>query len=611
VQRTQRYEQQTQGTREQNDGEQDIERAVVIIGAGPTGLAAANLLGMAGIETLVIERNADLNDCPRAIAIDDEGLRICQAMGLSEKVMQHLTFDIRARYVSGDNYLAMVAPTSRRNGYPLVSTFHQPTFETTLFTGLERFSCVSVRFQHTLEAFEQDASGVSLRVHTANGEILRVRCRYLLACDGGQSGVRHALGISMYTPSLLPFWLTRLYHNQVRWGRHTTGIMEQRWLSIDCVEEPSRPDPMARDTGYFFCDYTRPAVSVPTPFGGRRWEFLVHPHERPEEMLDNNTVSTLIQQALAHAAPDICRPDNRETEMPARWNASRLRIIRRTYYTFHTAVAATFSRGRVFLLGDAAHMMPPFAGQGMNSGLRDAHNLCWKLTQVLGEWAHPRLLKTYSPERLPHAIQVTLLSSLPGTLLTTTKRSIARWRDSIFLLLNRITPLRNAVTELRIKPPSRYVHPLRVPALSRDYKKFVGLLLPQPRAITRDSRAVLLDEMLGEQFALLTYCETAREYKQLQALLRMKWWNTLDMQVVCLHSTKESMDTSLTNIQWRDIVLAKETEGASEQLLSRLRRDRRLCILVRPDRYILDVFDIRDARSVARAMKTLFCSSCS
>src|SRR5258706_4864168 len=113
--------------------------SVIIAGAGPTGLTAANLLGMLGIDALVLERNSGLSDCPQAIAIDDEGLRICQAMGLSKAVIENVLLGIDAHYISGKHYLGRVAPTSLRNGYPLISTFDQPEFEATLLQGLKRF----------------------------------------------------------------------------------------------------------------------------------------------------------------------------------------------------------------------------------------------------------------------------------------------------------------------------------------------------------------------------------------------------------------------------------------------------------------------------------------
>src|SRR5437868_2137657 len=143
--------------------------SVVIVGAGPTGLAAGNLLGLAGVDTLLLEEHAGLSDCPKAISIDDEGLRICQAMGLGKEVMEHVLLDIDAHYFSRQRFLAKVSPMSRRNGYPLISTFDQPTFEATLLHGLERFACVKMLFQHAVETIEQDEQKVRLSVRRPDG----------------------------------------------------------------------------------------------------------------------------------------------------------------------------------------------------------------------------------------------------------------------------------------------------------------------------------------------------------------------------------------------------------------------------------------------------------
>src|SRR5216683_1837439 len=132
--------------------------SVIIAGAGPTGLTAANLLGMLGIDALVLERNSGLSDCPKAISIDDEGLRVCQAMGLSKAVIENVLLGIDAHYISGKHYLGRVAPTSMRNGYPLISTFDQPEFEATLLQGLKRFPGISVQFASTHDPYHSPVS---------------------------------------------------------------------------------------------------------------------------------------------------------------------------------------------------------------------------------------------------------------------------------------------------------------------------------------------------------------------------------------------------------------------------------------------------------------------
>src|SRR5215472_14408462 len=155
---------------------------VVIIGAGPTGLTAANLLGQYGIETLLVERNTGLSDLPRAITIDDEGLRICQILGLRDEVLRDVLLDVGAQYFSNGRLVMRLAPGGRRNGYPLLSTFSQPRLEATLLAGLRRFANVQVLFGHRLDSVAQTDREVRIRVRTPTGEVQQILCAYLLAC---------------------------------------------------------------------------------------------------------------------------------------------------------------------------------------------------------------------------------------------------------------------------------------------------------------------------------------------------------------------------------------------------------------------------------------------
>ncbi len=298
----------------------DESLPVVIVGAGPTGLAAGNLLGVAGIATLIIERNTGLSNIPKAIALDDEGLRICQAMGLSTAISNCIVSDISVDCVSEGRLLAKVVPTSKRNGYPLISTFHQPEFEAVLLDGLQRFPCVNLRFQHSVETLEQNADCVVVTIRTPAGTLHKVRCSYLLACDGGGSTIRHSLNIPLQGKTFAQRWLVidsiskctgTLSGGQVTpCGNPVWGTGNQEVVKI-------------------FCNPQRPAVSIPAPHHGRRWEFMLLPGETEEEMLEPATISALLQQTDAFPHTDI---------------------IRQTVYTFHAARAKTFSQGRVFLL---------------------------------------------------------------------------------------------------------------------------------------------------------------------------------------------------------------------------------------------------------------------
>ncbi len=523
---------------------------VVIVGGGPIGLASGNLLGQAGIETLIIERNLSLSNSPKALSLDDEGLRICQAMGLSNVINKLLLSDVSAHYVAAGRLLMKVAPTHKRNGYPLISTFYQPEFETALLHGLQRFPCVQVRFQYTVEALEQTESGVIVSIRTPTGTYRKVGCDYLLACDGGSSTIRHLLGIPM--------------------KRMTYA---QKWLVIDCISDED-----ASMIATCFCNPGRPAVTIPAPHNVRRWEFMALPGETEKELLRSENISALIQQA---------------------GGSPRSQIIRQAVYVFHSKLAQTFSRGRIFLLGDAAHMMPPFGGQGLNSGLRDAHNLVWKLTMVLQGLAAPQLLRTYHEERYRHAAQMIHFSSLLASLTVSRKRSIALCRNILLQGLNALPAVRELLTEARIKPQPRYKQGFFLFESTAVDRAMTGLLLPQPEVTTQQGQRILLDEALGTGFALLRIHHNPHEaFAGLQA----DFWRDMGVRFVCMqvdnhHQNRKTSPQQHIHTDYPSAAL-EETPQAEQpscvvirsNALDFLRLSQDQFIVIRPDRFVLGAF---------------------
>src|SRR6266496_5157187 len=535
-------------------GNQDSEAvSVVIVGAGPTGLTAGNLLGMVGIDTLILERNASLSDYPKAISIDDEGLRICQAIGLSDAVSKSVLLDIHAHYVSAGRLFARVAPTNRRNGYPLISTFNQPEFEATLLQGLQRFQCVNIRFQSTVESYEQTDSKVIVTIRTPSGTLQTIMCSYLLACDGGRSTVRRILNIPM---------------------KGTT--FAQQWLVVDVIaNEEAAPIAM------FFCNPERPTVTVPTPHKGRRWEFMLMPGEKEQELLQEKNIAALIQQA---------------------GGSPQSTIIRKTIYTFHATLAERLSKGRVFLLGDAAHMMPPFGGQGLNSGLRDAHNLSWKLSMVLQGLATPQLLNTYHQERYRHVAQMIRLSSFLGSIVMSTAQPVAFCRDIILHALNTVPAVRKFLAEAGLKPQPRYKTGFLLSDGSN--KAITGALLPQPEVTTLQGQRVLLDEMLGPGFTVLRLHNNPEEAF---AAIKANFWERLGVRCVCVQpesmnserqdSYKEQPASTGANSPHFTIVKSNDIN-----FLSSLQDQ---FIVIRPDRYVLGVFKEKNAPMFVSAFQKL------
>ena len=249
-------------------------------------------------------------------------------------------------------------------------------------------------------------------------------------------------------------------------------------------------------------------------------------------------------------------------------------ITRSAVYTFHATSAATYARGRVFLLGDAAHMMPPFGGQGMNCGLRDTHNLCWKLRLALQGQAHPTLLHTYSVERRQHTQQLIRLSTFLCNIVMPTTKPLALLRDAIFHTLNAIPPIRRFLSEAGIKPQPRYTrgfllyHPAWTRLIASSIMPIIasvtaasmtGKMLPQPEIVSEAGKNVLLDTALGPGFALLRLHD---EPQKAFSSLKSDIWQRLDVRFVAMQNHVKHFPL----------------------------RNPRLFVLVRPDRYVLGVF---------------------
>jgi 3-(3-hydroxy-phenyl)propionate hydroxylase len=373
---------------------------VAIVGCGPAGVVLAALLGQAGRTVHVCDRLPGVYEIPRAIALDHEILRVFQQLGVVDEVMRYVEPFTNSEFFGVDGQLirrmTMVAPPYPQ-GYTPSVVFTQPPVERALRAHIAAMPNVTLALGTEMESFTQDAStgssacadgGVTLNY--ADGST--VRARYAVACDGGSSAMRDALGITLQD---LDF--------------------DEPWLVVD-VRVNERGLAKLPKTSVQYCEPDRPCTLVIGPGNHRRWEISLKPGEDP-------------QQA---ATPE------RTWELLSRWlTPEDGELWRQSSYRFHALVAEKWRAGRVFIAGDAAHMQPPFLGQGMCQGVRDVSNLAWKLNAVLtGEvtgHAGGALLDSYGFERQAHVRELTTRIKGVGAVICERDADKARARDAKLL----------------------------------------------------------------------------------------------------------------------------------------------------------------------------------
>jgi len=380
---------------------------VVVVGAGPNGLTTANLLARYGVDVLLVERNETTVQEPRAVSIDDESLRTMQAIGVVDDVVSRVVLGYGSDYFSaGGSCFLRVRPTAKEYGYPRRNAFRQPVFEQQLRDYFCEHAVGKTRseawFSAELIDFRQGPEAVDLILRRADGNLIEVSTAYLVACDGGRSFVREKLGIKL-----------------------SGSTFRERWLILDLEETRDS----TRDTKVF-CDPARPCLSLPGPDRTRRFEFMLHDGEVEPEV----------------TSPQFTR------KLLTRHGEENTPLRRSRVYTFHARMADRWRNARIFLVGDAAHLTPPFAGQGMNSGIRDAHNLAWKLAAVIQGRLGPRLLDTYEQERRNHAWEMILLAMRMGKVMMPRNFWSAFALQAAFRLLRVVPPARAYFAEMKYNP---------------------------------------------------------------------------------------------------------------------------------------------------------------
>jgi 3-(3-hydroxy-phenyl)propionate hydroxylase len=472
---------------------------VLVVGGGPVGVMAAILLSRRGFAVRVLEREPAVYDLPRAIVMDDEIQRVFQGAGLIDGLRAITTPLQGAEFVSPDGErivgLEIPADADFPLGHHPTVTYYQPELEAFMRSAAVDAGvdlCLGVE----VTGVRHDAEGVV--ADTGDGAHV---ARWLVAADGASSPIRKALGISFVDQGF-----------------------DQDWLVLDVrLRRPVRTlSPFVQQ----ICDPRRPTTYVVGHGDYRRWEFQLQPGETRDEMVADDRVWTLLEPWLT--------VDDAE-------------LVRAVVYRFHATVADSMRSGRVFLAGDAAHQMPPFLGQGLCSGIRDAANLAWKLRLVDDDIADDALLDTYGDERLPHAAGVVahavdtgrLIDELSGRAPANTGIDAAYGGGRPFPTLD---------------------HGIRV----GDHPA-VGRQLPQP---TIDGRP--LDDLLGAGFAVVTDTPSVAD------AAAAHWGDLAEIVVVAVGTMPLALPPGGAVIVRPDRYVAGVTHGvaefaaASDDLLRRL-----------------------------------------
>jgi 3-(3-hydroxy-phenyl)propionate hydroxylase len=395
---------------------------VVIVGRGPVGATLANLLGLRGVRTLVLEREARTYHLPRAVHFDDECMRVFQTIGLADAIRPQTILSPGMLFLDAEGRMLLDwsrPQTLTPMGWNLSYRFHQPELEDILICGLQRWPHVSLRSRCDVFALEQDDDGVRVRYEDlSNGQLCDIRTKYVVGCDGARSLVRRFIGS----------------------GMDDLGFHE-RWLVIDVLLKRNRDD--LGDYSIQHCDPQRPATYVRGTGTRRRWEITVLPDEGSQEIAQPAKAWELLSRWIT--------PDDADIERAA-------------VYTFHSVIAQQWRNGRLLLAGDSAHQTPPFLGQGMCAGIRDAANVAWKLAAIIGGGAAPDLLDTYQSERQPHVREFIELAIRLGGVINT---------KAIEAGLAAGEPREDAPVRLEVKKP------LLGPGLALGDLPLAGHLAPQ------------------------------------------------------------------------------------------------------------------------------------
>tara|TARA_B110000037_G_scaffold198881_1_gene238165 strand:- start:6539 stop:8005 length:1467 start_codon:yes stop_codon:yes gene_type:complete len=337
-----------------------IEYDIIIVGLGPTGGTLANLLALNDLSVLVLEKEASIYNLPRAVHFDDEIMRVFNTVGIRNKLLKKLIINKGTKFVDQNENLILDWPRPKvitENGFYPSYRFHQPDLERCLRSTLKKFKKVSIKQNANVEKIISKKEFVEVSYMDTNSKKkYQLKAKYIVGCDGGRSFVRQHINSDM----------------------EDLGF-KQKWVVIDVILKSlnnSLPDRTIQ-----YCNSDRPATYCRNVGRRRRWEVALKDDENFKTFFEEKNLWNFLSQWI---------------------KKDEVVIERKAIYTFESAIAEKWKHERIFLAGDAAHLTPPFMGQGMCAGIRDVSNLAWKLSSSCRFGHNENLLQSYQTERAPN-----------------------------------------------------------------------------------------------------------------------------------------------------------------------------------------------------------------
>lgn len=432
------------------------EYDVIIAGCGPTGATFANYFGKQNLKVLLFDKESDIIEYPRAVHIDEDVIRIFQELGLYEEMKKDAIkpFVNYSLVSKKDKLLFQFQPNSSiSEDIPDCSWILQPEIEKHLRNGFLQYPNVTFLKETTWRDMNKKEDSVSLILMDNQEQLISVKAKFLIACDGGKSVIRKKMNIAVHDFGFKKEWF----------------VVDTNYNGENVFSEDHKQ----------YCDPNQPMTYVNGVKNHFRWEFMVS--KKHAEFSDEMLAKTMIPKLASQFPIDD------------------FEIIRKKKYVFHTLVAKEWRSGPVFLAGDAAHQMPPFLGQGMCSGIKDAKNLAWKIVSACSSFnvATNELLDSYYKERAPQVEKIIKLAAILGGFIQYSNPILALFRNGFLKLLN---VLPNKPIDALIE---KHLYGLEVKNFSKSQHPLVGKRIPQPLIVLKNKEKVYFDELCGFHWVIL------------------------------------------------------------------------------------------------------------